>query len=147
MLGFCGPGPKFLARLTCLDARSFSVRTGVPGCVFQFKCVLFFRSGPKSLAVFTHVNARRRSVRTKVPGDVYQCKCVAFFGQGRNSWRNLAVRMRGAFHSEPKFLAIFLSLNAGRFSVRTEVPVDVYQFECKVFFREDRNSWRRVLVS
>ena len=54
--------------------------------------------------------------------------------------------MLGAFHSEPKFLAIFPSLNARRFSVRTEVSVDVYQFGCKVFFREDQNSWRRVLV-
>ena len=43
--------------------------------------------------------------------------------------------MRGAFHSEPKFLAKFPSLNARRFSVSTHIPGFVFQFKCAPFFR------------
>ena len=50
--------------------------------------------------------------------------------------------MRGAFRSEPKFLAIFTSLNARRISARSKVPGDIYQVECEAFFGHARNSSR-----
>ena len=40
-----------------------------------------------------------------------------------------SVKERGVFWSRPKFLAIFLSLNAKRLSVGTEFPGNIYQFE------------------
>ena len=50
--------------------------------------------------------------------------------------------MRGVFRAEPKFLGIFTSSNAMRFSVRIEVPGDVYQFECEVSVGQKQNPWR-----
>ena len=50
--------------------------------------------------------------------------------------------MRGAFQSEPNALAVFPSLKARRFSVRTKVPGDIYQLESEAFFGQDQNSWR-----
>ena len=54
--------------------------------------------------------------------------------------------MRGVFRPDPKFLATFSSLNARRFSARTEIPGDIYQIGCEVLFGHVRNSWRRVPV-
>ena len=44
--------------------------------------------------------------------------------------------MRGAFRSEPKFLAVFTNVDARRYSVRTQIPGVNYQVGCEVF------SWR-----
>ena len=41
--------------------------------------------------------------------------------------------MRGAFRSEPKFLAEFTNVDARRYSVRTQIPGVNYQVECEVF--------------
>ena len=48
--------------------------------------------------------------------------------------------MRGVFRSEPKSLAVFTSVNARRFSVRTEIPDGIYQCECEAFFGQNQNS-------
>ena len=68
--------------------------------------------------------------------------------------------MRGAFRSEPKFLAIFPrltarrfqsepkslavfpSLNSRRYSVRTKIPGDIPQFKCEVCVGQNQNPWR-----
>ena len=71
----------------------------------------------KPLAIFPNLNVRCLSVRTKIPGDISQFGCEVFFGQDQNSWRYLPVKMRGHL-SEPKFLAVFPSLNGRRFFSR-----------------------------
>ena len=160
MRGFFRSEPKSLAVFTNSNARSYSVRTRIPGDIFQFEFVVLFsqnpsswqylpvriqgvcRSGPKCLAVFTDLDARCLSIRNKIPGDICQCKCEAFL------W------------SEPKPLAIFRRLNARRFSARTKIPGDIYQIECAAFSArtaiagetsqskcgafvgQDRNSWQ-----
>ena len=115
-----------------------------------------FRPEPKFLAVFPSLNARCYSVRTEIPVGIFQFKCEAFFGQNQNCWQYfLAI-----FQSEPEFLAIFINLNARRYSAGTEIPGNSYQFECEVFVSQnqisqfdyevfvgqDQNSWRRFLV-
>ena len=50
------------------------------------------------------------------------------------------------FSARTEILAIYPSLNARRFSVRTKVPGNSYQFGCDVFVGEGRNSWRYFLV-
>ena len=97
---------------------------------------------PKFLAIFPSLDARRFSVRTKFPGKIYQFECEARFGQNQNSRRYFSIGMRGVCRSGPKFLAIFPSLNARRVSVRTKLPGGIHQFECEVFFGQNRNSWQ-----
>ena len=97
MRGGVRPDTKFLAKITSFNATRF-------------------QSGPKSLAIFTALNARRFSVRTEAPGGFFQFKCEALFGQGQNPRQYLPVEMRGAFGSEPDFLAIFPRVAAGHFS-------------------------------
>ena len=63
---------EFLATFTNLHATRFSVRTKIPGGVFQFGFAAFFPPEPK-------FRANR------------QFKCEAFFGQNRNSWQTLPV--------------------------------------------------------
>ena len=48
--------------------------------------------------------------------------------------------MRVVFRSEPKFLAVVTSLNAGRFSVSAKIPGSTYQFECEVFVGWNHNA-------
>ena len=50
--------------------------------------------------------------------------------------------MRGVCRSGPKYLAVYTSLNARRFSVRAEIPGDSPQCECEAFFGQTQNSWR-----
>ena len=83
-----------------------------------------------------------RGRNQKVPGDIYAFECEAFFGQNRNPWRFSPVGMRGVFQSEPKSPAIFSSLNARRYSVRTKIPGDVSQRYCEVCFGQNQNSRR-----
>ena len=90
-------------------------------------------SEPKPLAIINSLNARRFSVRTKIPGSISQFKCEGFVGQNPNSWQLFPVWARVVFLSEPKFLAVFPSLFARRFSVGAEIPRDVSQFKCLVF--------------
>ena len=101
-----------------------------------------FRSEPKSLAIFFSLNTRRVSARTKIPCGVSQFECEALFGRNQNSWRYVPIWIRGAFWSEPKFLVIFTNLGARRFSVRTEIPGVLSQFECEVFVGQSQYSWR-----
>ena len=147
MPGVCRSGPKFLAVFPSLDAGRFSVRTEMPGDIYQFGREVsvghnqnswkylpvkergVFRSEPKLLAIFTNLHARCSSVRTKTPGDISQCECEVSVSQNQNSWRYFPVGIRGVCRSGPKFLAIFPSVNAGRFSVRTRTPGDISQFE------------------
>ena len=101
-----------------------------------------FRADRKFLAVFPSLNARRFSVRTQMPGNYYQFDRDAVFEQDRNAWRYLPIWMRGECRSEPKFLAMFSSVNARRFSVRTQIPGNSYHFACELFAGQNRNSWR-----
>ena len=141
MRGVFRPDPNFLAIFPNLNARRFSVRTKIPGCIFQFEFEAVFvpsqyawqylpvwmpgvcQSEPKLLAKLPGLNARSISVRTKIPGGFPQFKCEAFFEQ-------------------PEILAIFTSLNSRSFWVRTKLPGEVYQFECDAFFSQNQNSWR-----
>ena len=91
------------------------------------------RSEPVFLAIFSSLSATCFSVRTQVPGSISQFECKVFLGQDRNAWRYSPTWMRGAFRSEPKFLAISASVNAMRFSARTKIPGDIYQIECAAF--------------
>ena len=101
-----------------------------------------FQPGPKFLALLSSVNARRYFVRTEIRGGIFQFLCKALFGRGQNSWRYFPVYVRGVCRLEPQSLAIFTNLNARRYSVRTEVPGNTYQFKCEAFFGQNRNSWR-----
>ena len=141
MRNACQPEPKFLAVFTSLKARRFSVRTNIPGDIYQFECEAFFsqgrnswryfpvymrgvyRPGPKFLPVFTSLNLRRLSVRTKVPGGIF-------------------LFLREAFFSQPKSLAVFPCFYERRFSVRTETPGGISQFKFEPFFGRGQNSWR-----
>ena len=138
--------PKLLAVCPSLSETLFSAGAKIPGGSFQFGCGAVFgqnrnswrylpmclrgviRSEPKSLAVCTNVNARRFSASAEIPGKCYQSKCEVCCGQNSNSRRYVPGKMRGAFWPEPKFLAILPSLDARRFSVRTEVPGGPSQF-------------------
>ena len=149
--------PKFLVIFTNLDARRFSVRTEIPGVISQFECEVFvgqsqyswryfpvlirgvFRSGPKFPAVCASLGARRYSVRTEMPGGVFQCECEV---GTKSSWRYVPIRIRIVFRPEPKLLAVFSSLDEERFSVRTEIPGDIFQFEREVLLGRNLNSWR-----
>ena len=136
-------GPKYLAVLTNLNARRFSARTEIPGGIYHFGCVAFFRSEPKSLAVFTNLDARRFSVRTKTPCGIFQFKCEALFGQNQNSLQHLPVWIGCVCRSAPKFPAVYPNLNARS---GPKVPGDSYHFEFEAFFGQKRNSWRRLSV-
>ena len=52
--------------------------------------------------------------------------------------------MRGVRRPEPKFPAVFSSLNARRVSVRTPIPGNSYQFEWEVFVGQTQHAprWR-----
>ena len=110
MRGVCRSELKFLAILPNFDAWRFSVKTKIPGDSYQFGRVAFFRSEPK------------------FRGN-YQFECEVFVGQNRNSWRYLPSWMRGVCRSEPRFLAMFPSLNAKGYSARTGIPGDIPQFK------------------
>ena len=142
MRGVCWAEPNFLAIVTSLNARRFSVRTKTPGGISQFESDVragnswryfpiwirgVFRSGPKFLAVFPSLNARCFSVRTETPGDISQFKCEVSVGQDPNTWRSSPIWMRGVVRSEPKFLAIFTGLNARRFAARPKTPGSILQ--------------------
>ena len=99
----------------------------------------FCWSGPKFLAVFASLNARRLSVRPKAPGSIYQFACEVFLSENQSSWRYFPVLMRGVSRSEPKYLAMFSSLNARRFSVGIKIPGDIYQFGCEVVVGQNQN--------
>ena len=49
--------------------------------------------------------------------------------------------MRGVFRTGSKFLAVFSSFNARRFSATTKIPGIMYHFECEAFFGQNQNSW------
>ena len=100
------------------------------------------RSEPEFLAVSSSVRARSYSARTAIPGDIPQFKCKVVVGQNQNTWRYFPVQMRGVFRAEPKFLAIFTSLNAGRFAARNEIPGGISQFKCVAFFALSQSVWR-----
>ena len=101
-----------------------------------------FQSEPQFLAIFSSLSARRSSVRTEIPGDISQFAREVFVGQDPNLRRYSPVEMRGIHRSELKFLAIFPSLGARRFSVRTQSPGNSYQFEREAVFGQNPNSWR-----
>ena len=50
--------------------------------------------------------------------------------------------MLGVFRPEPNFLAVVTGLNAGRFSVRAEIPSDISQLKCEAFFGLNQSVWR-----
>ena len=54
--------------------------------------------------------------------------------------------MRGVCQSEPKFLAVFTSMDASCFSPRTEIPGGISQFGRGAFFGQNRNAWRYLPV-
>ena len=146
MRSVCRSEPRPLAVFTSLDARRLSVRTKIPGDIYESKCGVFvsqnqipqqfppvrirgaFRSEPKSLATFTSLNARSFSAGIKIPRNSSQCVCEVFVGQNRNSWRYFPAQIRGAF------------------SVRTESPGGISQCDCEAFFGLDRNSWQCLRV-
>ena len=113
--------PKFLAVFTSLNAGRFSVSAANPSSFSQFECEAF-------------------SVRTKIPCEISLFGREAFFGQNRNPRRRIPILMRGVCWSEPKFLAVFTSLNATRFSVRARIPGDISQVGCEVSVGQNRNS-------
>ena len=123
MRGVLRSEPKFSAVFSSFNATCLSVRT-------------------RHLAIFSYLEARGSSARTKVPGSSYQFECEALFGQNENSWRYVPIRLRGAFRSEPKSPAVFPSLNAGRVSVGTKIPGDIYQIEFEGLFGQNSDSWR-----
>ena len=140
MRGVFASGPKIPAIFSNFNARRFSVRTELPGDIYQFECEAFFGqnqspwrylpirmlgvilSEPEFLAIFSSLNSLRFSVRTQVPGSIYQLESKVFVGQDRNAWRYSPIWMRGAFRSETKFLAIFASVNARRFFGQNQNP-------------------------
>ena len=167
MRGALRPEPKILAIFPSLNARSFSVRTKIPGSFCQFRCEVRtkIRSEPKSCAIFPSLCAMGFSVRTEIPEKFPQfarqalfgqtgCELCfarspnfwryvhAFFGQNQNSWRYFPICMRGVCRSEPKFLAVLPGLDAGCSSVGTRIPGGVSQFKCEVFVGRNQKSWR-----
>ena len=149
MRGVCRSEPKYLAVSSSLNAKCFSVRTKNPSHVSQFECdvlccqnhislrrfPIWMRgvclSEPKFLAGSPSVNSRFFSVGAKIPGRDCRFECEVLFSQNRNSWRSLPIRMRCVCRSGPKFLAMFNSLNARCFSVRTAIPGGIPQFKCE----------------
>ena len=158
MRGAFRPEPKSQGVFPSLNTEYMSDRTKIPGSTPQFKCDVpsdqnqscrqylpvgmrgVCRSELKFLAVFSSLNAEYLSVRTKIPSSMFRFQGDVPFFQNQNSWRYFPVQMRGVCRSEPKFLANFSNLNARRFSVRTKIPSDIYQFECQAFVGRDRNS-------
>ena len=160
--------PKFLVIVTSLNARCFSARAKIRGNISRFKCEAFvsqnrnpgrylplwmrgvFRSEPKFLAILPSLRARRLSVGTEIPG-----KFLAIVITNLNS-RCLSVRiqipgklpisMRGVCRSGPKFLAVFSSLSARRYPIRTEVPGGIYQATWEAFFGRGQSPWRYLPV-
>ena len=114
------PEPKFLAAFSEFYARRFSVATEIPDDSFQCKCDVSVS-------------------QNRISWHSYQKKCGAFVGQDRNSWRYFPVQRRGVCRSEPKSLAVFSDLNAMGYSVRTEIPGGIYQFECEAFCGQNKN--------
>ena len=142
MRGVIQSEPDFLAVFPSLNARRLSVRAGIPGSIYQFKCEVFVGRRQNVSRYFPVGSARRFSVRTEIPGGFSQFKCEAFVQQNQNSWRNLPVQMRGGFRSAPKFMAIFTILRARCLSVRTKIPGDIYQFGRGAFVGQNQNPWR-----
>ena len=158
MRGAFRPEPKSQGVFPSLNTEYMSDRTKIPGSTPQFKCDVpsdqnqscrqylpvgmrgVCRSELKFLAVFSSLNAEYLSVRTKIPSSMFRFQGDVPFFQNQNSWRYFPVQMRGVCRSEPKFLANFSNLDARRFSVRTKIPSDIYQFECQAFVGQDRNS-------
>ena len=134
--------PKFLAVFSSLGARRYSVRAETPDEFLPIWMRGVCQSEPEFLAVFTSLNARRFSVGTEMPGGVFQFKCEAFVSQSQNSWQYFPVVMRGFLRSEPRFLAIFPSLGARSYSVRTQLPGGIFQFSREEFFGQNQGSWR-----
>ena len=120
MRGVRRPEPKFLAVVTSLNAMRFSVRTEIPGSMYQLVC----------------------EVRTEIPGDISQFKREVFFGRNRHAWQYLPNRTRGVRRSDTKYLAVFTSLNPMRFAVRTETPGSFPQSKYEAFVCQNQNSWR-----
>ena len=160
MRGVCRSDPKFLAMFTSFRAGRFSARAEIFGGISQFKCEAFsgqnrnswryfpvktrgvYRPEPKFLAIFTNLVSRSYSVRTEIPGGISQLKCEAFFSQNRNPRQYCPVNMRGVCRSEPDFPAVFSSLCARRYSVRTKTPGDISQYKCVACVGQNQNSWR-----
>ena len=160
MRGVFRSEPKFLAKITSSNARRFSASAKIPGGNYQFAREVFVgqnrncwrylpiwargvcRLEPKFLAVYSSLVARCLSARTKFPRSIYQYKCEVLLGQNQSSWRYLPIWARGVPPSESKFLAVFPSSNARRYSVRTRIPGSISQFQCEAFVGQDRNSWR-----
>ena len=144
MRGAFASGQKTPAVFSNFNAMRFSVRTKLPGNIYQFEREAFFgqnqdpwrylpirmlgviRSEPEFLAIFSSLNAMCFSVTTQVPGSIYQFGCKVFVGQDRNAWRYSPIWMRGAFRSEPKFLAIC-------------------QCTCEALSGQNQNPWRYVV--
>ena len=149
MRGVFRSGPNSLPIFTIPNATRLSGRTEIPGDNYQFECEAFlgqnrnpwrrfpvwargfFRPEPKFLAVSTSLNASRLSARAEIPGGISQFVCEAFSGQDWESWLYSPVSTRGVTRPELKCLAVFPSLNARRFSARTEIPGNSYQFGCE----------------
>ena len=146
MRGVIQSEPEFLAVFPSLDAMCLSVSAGIPGSIYQFKCEAFVGQHQNSWRYFPVGSARRFSVRTEMPGGFSQFKCEAFVSPSQCSWLFLPVGMRGVCPAEPKFLAMFTSPNARRFSVSTKVHGNIYHFACEVFVGQNQNSWRYLLI-
>ena len=139
---------------------ALSGRPEFPGAVFRFECEAFvcqnqnssrrfpnltrcvFQSQPKFLAIVSSLNATCSSVRTEFRGSSFQRNAGGFVGQDQNSSRYFPVQMRGVCRSETNSLAVFSDLNAMGFSVRTEIPGGIYQFECEAFCGQNQNPRR-----
>ena len=142
------------------SARHFSVRAGTPGNICPLDREVFFglnqsfglqlplkmrglhRSEPKSRAVFTYMAVMRFSVRAGRPTNLCLVKSGSFSGQNRSSGRSLPLRMRGTLRSTPNLRAIFVSRNAGLFSVGTGVPGNVYLLKCEVLLGRSQSFGR-----
>ena len=134
MGGVFRPRPKFLSVLSSLRARCVSVRTEIPGEIFQCECEAFIGQTRNSWRYLPIWMCEGFSVRTQFPGDISQVKCDVLFSQNQSPWRLFPGRMRGFFRPEPKFLAIFSNSNARCCLVRTEILGGVSQFKCEAFF-------------
>ena len=132
---------KILAIYPSLNARRFLVRTKVPGNSYQFECDVFVGQDQNSWRYFL---VRMRCVFRPEPKFLanVQFECEALCCQNRKSWMCFPVKMRGVFRPGPKFLSALSSLRARRFSVRTEIPGEIFQCEYEAFFGQTRNSWR-----
>ena len=150
MHGVCRSAPKPLAIVTSLSAWCLlgQNRRSWRYCPVEMRD--FIRSEPKFLAILPSLRARRLSVGTEIPG-----KFLAIVITNLNS-RCLSVRiripgklpicMRGVCRSGPKFLAVFSSWSARRYSIRTEVPGGIYQATWEAFFGRGQSPWRYLPV-